>query len=175
MTTLKGTVQFMALELLTAFVKQQSGRASQIAFEQKPSHDIQSIVLVLVYTLLRRLRSIAMSNVAYKNEAAMLNDAFKDAFGRNTVKFIRNVRQCAALFRWSFDPDLKSFVKEHLSQHLYNVLINIYRRIIIIYVGKALDEVADFPMNPNSEYLELGDMRKDFTYDELIEFLRPLA
>ena len=87
----KGTLQFMALALLSAVSRKKP-------LEHTPGHDLESIVYVLGYTVLRRV-------VSSTGCPKSLEELFKSCFGKGIVQDIASERNNYQPLSWWYTHD----------------------------------------------------------------------
>ena len=103
----KGTLQFMAHALLEAI-------DSETPLEHTPVHDLESIIYVLGYTVLRRL-------VGSAGCPRTLEDFFKDCFGKETVKDIAAQRTSCEPLSWWYKYD-----DPHMEKHMSDIMRGLF-------------------------------------------------
>ena len=114
----KGTLQFMAHALLEAI-------DSETPLEHTPVHDLESIIYVLGYTVLRRL-------VGSAGCPRTLEDFFKDCFGKETVRDIAAQREtCKPLSWWYTHND--PHVKKHVSGIMVGLFIGLETTVLAVH------------------------------------------
>ena len=102
----------MALPLLRA----NSGKSS---LSHSPAHDLESIVYVLGYTVLRRIVSTAGC-------PDTLEQAFKNCFGEPTVEGIMEKRTDRQPLTWHYDFDGGEPREIHIEQHMFDVMCDLF-------------------------------------------------
>ncbi|KLO08113.1 hypothetical protein SCHPADRAFT_908868 [Schizopora paradoxa] len=169
-----GTLQFMAVDLLNIIASHQNQRQSApIVFKQDAHHDLESIVLVFAYILLRKMIFISAQN-GDEDEAAYLKSEFKKTFGRMTVREIRLERREATAFEWieseTRPESVQEFLARNLSEKLIGVCRLLYGRMFALYTQKRLEAIPGFLVARNRKAGE----EEEFSHDELIEYFSSL-
>ncbi|ETW80096.1 hypothetical protein HETIRDRAFT_419686 [Heterobasidion irregulare TC 32-1] len=109
--TITGTLQFMAIELLSAMGK---GKGHEI--KHAHHHDIESFIWVIAYSVLRKL---VFNNIATQAEMTALKSYFRRSFGGLTANAIMDNRTNALPFAFTSDSLLATrFVPRTMSGHL---------------------------------------------------------
>src|SRR4051794_4384507 len=110
----------MALEVLQAI---NSGSNS---LTQTAGHDLESFVIVLAYTVLRKLHA----TVQNKSMEAIVADTLHRAFGPHSVRRILTIRQTQSATDWvGPDSPLHSILEKNLSTALRILLVVIDREL----------------------------------------------
>ena len=142
----KGTLQFMALALLEAIQRKQ-------ALEHTPGHDLESIIYVLGYTVLRRVVSSAGC-------PETLNDFFKECFGQETVGNIATQREtCKPLTWWYKHND------RHVKKYASGIMGGLFRGLVKLLRAVHGEIEEDFyQASLDKDLLALGQVRERVTH-----------
>ncbi|EPS93207.1 NAD-binding protein [Fomitopsis schrenkii] len=112
-----GTLQFMAIPLLDAIA---AGRKTRLA--HTPSHDLESIIYVLGYTVLRRLVSTAGC-------PGSLEKVFKRCFGQETVDDIISMRESQQPLSWYFKRGDDQAKIGHIHNHMSDIMCKLFEKL----------------------------------------------
>ncbi len=77
----------------------QSGMPSSL-MKQTAAHDLESFVLVLAYTVFRKLRMATQGN---STQSALVEKSFKNAFGMHSVTRVLTARKTGYATSWAVD------------------------------------------------------------------------
>ncbi|THH03603.1 hypothetical protein EW146_g10385 [Bondarzewia mesenterica] len=143
-----GTLQFMAVELLTAM----KWKSTQMrpAVHQNEKHDVESFVWVLVYSTMRKLLSLE----APPEERQELKQLFEDSYGQLTIGKILSARTSGAPFEFVGNEILQQSILPKMSDVLLSTLIALKNGVLFQRVLVPKVQVTGF------EARELGDISK---------------
>ena len=91
---------------------------SEKPHEHTPVHDLESIIYVLGYTVLRRL-------VGSAGCPRTLEDFFKDCFGKESVKDIAAQRMSCKPLSWWYQYD-----DPHIRRHMSGIMGKLFRDLV---------------------------------------------
>lgn len=107
----------MAIPLLDAIA---AGRKTRLA--HTPSHDLESIIYVLGYTVLRRLVSTAGC-------PGSLEKVFKRCFGQETVDDIISMRESQQPLSWYFKRGDDQAKIGHIHNHMSDIMCKLFEKL----------------------------------------------
>ncbi|THH18765.1 hypothetical protein EW146_g2269 [Bondarzewia mesenterica] len=141
-----GTLQFMAVELLTAMKRKST--QMRTAVHQNEKHDVESFVWVLVYSIMRKLLSLE----APSEERRELKQLFEDSYGQLTIDKILSARTSGAPFDFVGNEILQQSILPKMSDVLLSTLIALKNGVLLQRVLVPKVQVTGF------EARELGDI-----------------
>ncbi|KLO14792.1 hypothetical protein SCHPADRAFT_292602 [Schizopora paradoxa] len=175
-TPISGTVVFMALDLLKIVVSEvDDPEAQATSFKHNAHHDLESLVFVLAYVLLRKALLIASSDEKYKVVRKNLDEEFRKSFGRIDSWDILTWRRSLMCFRWIGESYLAPFIREHFSKVLLEILGIIYRKMFRIYFQEDCGVLSKATVVSDPAAEERRMEEDDLTHDYLLKLFLYLA
>jgi len=135
---IKGTVQFMAIALLTAITNKVDN------IKHNPEHDLESFIWVFVYCVLRKLAHTADS----KDLKRIASEFLKESFGKSKVSDILADRSSVAAFTWTHretkSPEWATFVRSNISPAILKLFDVFANRLMALQLdGQRLASAPD--------------------------------
>lgn len=178
---MQGTLQFMAVDVLEVAASSAHVLLSvRPVFKQQAHHDLESIIWVLAYVLLRKLLSLASKTEGCEQEKEVLGTTLKDSFGRMKVADILKEKQLVNPLAWIDKDILGPFLDRHMSLKMADLAGLLVGKLERLFSrkrrGKHISVATNTLRNPDhGKYIdhEAEELTHDYLIDLFSQILEP--